>query len=76
MTPQEVIAFRKQLGWSLAKSRRHTGITASRLAGYETGHTLVGWPRSGFGHIYICTHDLFVNIVICLFAMHAFEATK
>ena len=39
MTPQELIVFRKQLGWSLATLSRHIGITASRLADYETGHT-------------------------------------
>ena len=39
MTPQEFVAFRKQLGWSLATLSRHIGITASRLADYETGHT-------------------------------------
>ena len=39
MTPQEFIAFRKQLGWSLATLSRQIGITPSRLADYETGHT-------------------------------------
>ena len=39
MTPQEFVAFRKQLGWSLATLSRHIGMTASRLADYETGHT-------------------------------------
>ena len=39
MTPQELIAFRKHLGWSLATLSRHIGITPSRLADYETGHT-------------------------------------
>ena len=39
MTPEEFIALRKQLGWSLATLSRHIGITASRLADYETGHT-------------------------------------
>jgi hypothetical protein len=37
MTPQEFIASRKQLGWSLATLSRHIGIT--RLADYETGYT-------------------------------------
>jgi hypothetical protein len=39
MTPQEFIAFRKQLGWSLAMLSRHIGIISSRLTDYETGHT-------------------------------------
>ena len=39
MTPQDFIAFRKQLGWSLATLSRQIGITTSRLADYETGHT-------------------------------------
>jgi transcriptional regulator with XRE-family HTH domain len=39
MTPLEFIAFRKQLGWSLATLSRHIGITSSRLADYETGYT-------------------------------------
>ena len=39
MVPQEFIAFRKRLGWSLATLSRRIGITASRLTDYETGHT-------------------------------------
>jgi hypothetical protein len=39
MTPQEFIAFRKQLGWSLATLSRHIGITSSRLPDYETRYT-------------------------------------
>jgi transcriptional regulator with XRE-family HTH domain len=39
VTPQEFTAFRKRLGWSLATLSRHLGITSSRLADYETGHT-------------------------------------
>jgi hypothetical protein len=38
MMPQEFIAFRKELGWSLATLSWHIGITTSRLADYETGH--------------------------------------
>jgi len=39
MTPQEFTAFRKRLGWSLVTLSRQIGITPSRLADYETGHT-------------------------------------
>jgi hypothetical protein len=39
MMPQEFIAFRKRLSWSLATLSRHISITPSRLADYDTGHT-------------------------------------
>jgi hypothetical protein len=39
MTPQEFLAWRRRMGWSLATLARHLGMTSSRLACYETGWT-------------------------------------
>jgi len=39
MTPQEFLAYRRRTGWSLSTLARKLGITASRLADYESGHS-------------------------------------
>ena len=39
MTPQELLAFRRRLGWSLKTLGGHLGMHASRLADFETGHS-------------------------------------
>src|SRR5215472_8084533 len=39
MTPQEFLAFRQRLGWSLKTLGGHLGMHPSRLADFESGHT-------------------------------------
>jgi transcriptional regulator with XRE-family HTH domain len=39
MTPDEFIAFRHRMRWSLNTLARHLDMTMSRLADYETGHS-------------------------------------
>jgi|SRR5262244_3909582 len=39
MKPQDLIAFRAQMGWNRAELARRLEISASRLADYELGRT-------------------------------------
>jgi transcriptional regulator with XRE-family HTH domain len=39
MAPHELIAFRKRMGWDRAELARQLGISPSRIADYEGGHT-------------------------------------
>jgi hypothetical protein len=39
MTPRELLAFRRRLGWSLKTLGNHLGMHPSRLADFESGHT-------------------------------------
>jgi transcriptional regulator with XRE-family HTH domain len=39
LTPEEFLAYRRRLGWSLATLARKLGVGSSRLADYEAGHS-------------------------------------
>jgi transcriptional regulator with XRE-family HTH domain len=39
MTAAELVALRERLGWSKRETARRLGISVSRLADYEAGHT-------------------------------------
>ena len=39
MTPHELIAFRKRMGWGRAELARQLGISLSRVGDFELGHT-------------------------------------
>ena len=45
MTPQELKAYRKRLGWSREELARRLDVSPSRLMDYELGHTRTATPR-------------------------------